>query len=498
MLDLLIVNPTAAHGISGGHPIYGDLGTSLIACEPPLWARLIAAYCLEHLHTVEILDAEALRLTPDDVAQRVVEAHPKLVALVVFGHQPSASTQQMFGAGETAIAIKALAGHIPIIIVGGHVAALPQRTLEEEAVNYACNSEGPVTIERLLAGDPPEKVPGLVYWTENDEVAINAAPPLLSVDELHGDAWHLLPMHAYVAHNWQCFGDLSKRVPYASIYTSLGCPYRCTFCCIQAPFSPGQYGNRYRMRKPESVVREILHLRHHYGVQTFKIIDEMFVLNERHYTAICEGLIAAKKDLSDINIWAYARIDTVKPHTLAMFKEAGIKWLALGIESGSAHVRDGADKALKNDDIVGVVRAIQAAGINVIGNYIFGLPDDDATTMQATLDLALDLSTDFANFYSAMAYPGSRLYLDSVSSGAILPASWRGYSQHNDDCRPLDTEHVSGKDVLAFRDAAFNTYFTDPGYLSMVEQKFGVETRQHVEQMTTYKLERKLLKGEIE
>ena len=120
----------------------------------------------------------------------------------------------------------------------------------------------------------------------------------------------------------------------------------------------------------------------------------MFVLNERHYGAICEGL-AASGIADQLNIWAYSRIDTVKPEKLALLRAAGVRWLALGIESGSAHVRDGASKKLKNDDIVGVVREIQAAGINVIGNYIFGLPDDDERSMNETIGLALELNTEF-------------------------------------------------------------------------------------------------------
>ena len=259
-------------------------------------------------------------------------------------------------------------------------------------------------------------------------------------------------MEKYRAHNWQCFGNLESRQPYASIYTSLGCPYKCVFCCINAPFGT----NRYRMRKPDSVVKEIKFLYEVYGIKTFKIIDEMFVLNEKHVAEICDGLIAIN---IDINIWAYARVDTVKQHMLKKLRKAGIQWLALGIESGSRHVRDGADKSFQQDDIYRVVREIQAANINVIGNYIFGLPDDDIESMRETLEMAKELNCEFANFYSAMAYPGSPLYQIALDKGWNLPETWRGYSQHSYDCMPLPTEKVSAAEVLNFRDKAFNEYF---------------------------------------
>lgn len=494
MLDLLIIHPGAAHGI------YGNLGDSLVAVEPPLWPRLIAGYIRDKGYSVAILDAEACKLSPDEVAAEVFIEKPRLVAIAVFGHQPSASTQQMDGASKTAHAIKAIYPETKIIMLGGHVSALPEQTLREEtAVDLVCKGEGPVTIWRLLEnyrhwqgtdGFVLQDVPGLGWMNNSGEPVINPEAPLLDVSELHGDAWDLLPMHLYRAHNWQCFGDLSKREPYAAIYTSLGCPYKCSFCCINAPFS----SNRYRMRNPQDVVTEVWMLRRKYNVKTFKIIDEMFVLNEAHYTKICE-LLTPLNASDDMNFWAYARVDTVKAGHLKLMRRAGIKWLALGIESGSKYVRDGSNKRLKNDDIEKTVREIQAAGINVIGNYIFGLPDDTLESMQETLALAMELNTEFANFYSAMAYPGSPLYNDAIKNGWVLPQEWRGYSQHNSDCRPLDTLHISAKVVLGFRDLAFNTYFRSDKYQDMVLKNFGQETLHHVRDMTKYKLSRKLLES---
>lgn len=487
--DLVLVNP------GGRERIYQQLGNELTAIEPPLWCRLIGGYVRDKGREIMILDSEAESMGPDSVAQRIKDLNPKLVAMIVFGHQPSASTQQMVAAGETARVIKDVTPEIPVIFVGGHVSALPEQTLNEEAAEYACKGEGPETVNGLLdaidAGstiDALTDVPGLV-WMKNGQFTINPSAPLIKdLDaELHGDVWDLLPMEKYRAHNWQCFGELENRMPYASIYTSLGCPFKCVFCCINAPFDI----NRYRMRKPEKVVEEIAMLREKYGVKTFKIIDEMFVLNERHVMAVCDGII--ERGITDLNIWAYARVDTVKPQMLEKLRKAGFQWLALGIESGSDLVRDGADKAFSQQDIIDIVRQIQSAGIKVIGNYIFGLPDDDMESMQATLDLALELNCEFANFYSAMAYPGSPLYAMALTNDWPLPESWAGYSQHSYDCRPLPTEKVAAAEVLRFRDEAFHTYFADKRYLDTVTQKFGWDTRKHIEEMAEHRLKRRLV-----
>ena len=89
-----------------------------------------------------------------------------------------------------------------------------------------------------------------------------------------------------------------------------------------------------------------------------------------------------------MNIWAYARVDTVRDELIDLLKRAGVNWLAFGIEAANAKVRDDVQKGFDQDDIFTALERVRKAGIYVIGNYIFGLPEDDRETMQQTLDLA--------------------------------------------------------------------------------------------------------------
>jgi hypothetical protein len=135
-------------------------------------------------------------------------------------------------------------------------------------------------------------------------------------------------------------------------------------------------------------------------------------------------------------------------------------------------------------------------GINVGANYIFGLPDDTLASMRETLDMALALNAPWANFYSAMAYPGSQLYPLAKERGWRLPddpggPGWIGYSQHAYDCLPLPTEALSATEVLAFRDAAFEEYFGDASYQDGVRRQFGQPVLDHIRGMLEYKLPRR-------
>jgi radical SAM superfamily enzyme YgiQ (UPF0313 family) len=406
----------------------------------------------------------------------------------------------MTGASAAATAIKTANPDVPLLMLGGHVASLPERTLAEEACDFVSIDEGLHTIVDLVqaykATNEPDlsHVHGLVYRDHGVPVRNEAARLVKDLDiEMPGVAWDLLPMARYRAHNWHCFGDL-PREPYAAIYTTLGCPYRCSFCCIQAPFKAGEgmmglrsEANSYRFWSPARVVDEIDLLVNKHGVKNIKFADEMFVLNQRHVIGICDLLIERGYGL---NIWAYARVDTVKDNMLEKLKRAGFNWLALGIEAADDRVLTDVDKRYEVHEVYDTVRRIKDSGINIIGNYIFGLPEDTPETMQRTLDLAIDLKCEFANFYSAMAYPGSPLYDEAIGRGWRLPEKWSGYSQHSVDTLPLPTRHISAGEVLRFRDRAFDTYFTHEPYLRMVEEKFGETTVAHIREMTSHTLER--------
>lgn len=497
-LDLLLINPSVRS------QVYQRLGDDLAAIEPPVWSGLMGSFMRKKGFNVDILDAEGLGLGAAEVAQRVKDLNPALAAVVAYGHQPSATTQTMPGAGAVCREIKDLTPDMRVLLVGGHVAALPERTLTEEAADFVCGGEGPYTLldltEAVTASSSPDfgKVRGLWYMDDGRPRVTAPAPLVKEVeDELPGLAWDLLPMDRYRAHNWHCFGHLDRE-PYASLYTTLGCPYHCTFCCIQAPYKSGEKAialketvNSYRFWSPEAVVGQIDTLVNTYGVRNIKIADEMFVLNPRHVLGICDLIIERGYDL---NIWAYARIDTVREEMVDKLKRAGFNWLAFGVESGSERVRDNVDKRFEQDDIYRTIKRVRESGMNVIANYIFGLPEDDLESMQETLDLALDLNCEFANFYCAMAYPGSALYTMAVEQGWQLPQTWSGYSQHSVDSAPLPTKYLPASEVLRFRDEAFKKYFGAPSYLNMIEQRFGMETVRDIQQMAGHDLDRDLLK----
>jgi anaerobic magnesium-protoporphyrin IX monomethyl ester cyclase len=497
-VDVLFVHP------NGAPFVYQGLSTTYSAIEPPIWAALLANHVRVKGHTTAIIDCEAERFDVDASAQAILDYETKLVAVVVYGQQPSASTQNMHAASLLCKKLKEEKIEAKVLLLGLHPSAVARQTINREAADFVCQGEGMYTITSLLSGDMNklsdlEKVPGLWY---RDNGHVKFTKPAEIVDqkdleaELPGMAWDLLPMEKYRTSNWHAMSNGGDRMPFASLYTSLGCPFQCSFCCINAPFGNNNvenwdYGrNKFRFWDPSFIIKEFEEI-HQRGIRNVKIADEMFVLNKSHFLKLCQ-LITERK--YDFNIWAYARIDTVREEYLAPLKDAGVEWLALGIESGNAVVRKDVVKGkFTSVNITDLVQKIKDAGINVIGNYIFGLPEDNHETMQETLNLAMDLNCEFSNFYSTMAYPGSKLYLDALLHRWELPDSYVGFSQHSYETTPLRTNFLSPAEVLAFRDKAFDTYHQNDKYLQFIKSKFGDKVHDDLVAMSKHKLKRKLL-----
>ncbi len=501
MLDILFVHPNASD------LIYQDLSKRAAAIEAPVWAAMLANHVRIKKKTPEILDCEAEGLNYELSAKKILGFNAKIICFVIYGQQPSASAQNMEGASAVAKLLKKKDDSVKILFVGGYVAALPRKTLEDEkAVDFVCTNEGALTINSLLEiknfdEQNLKKVKGLGYRDNDGNIIINQASMIISKKELEhelpGMAWDLLPsFDKYRTAGWHSWSNNSETAPFASLYTSLGCPYKCSFCMIniinRTNNSDGissQDSNVFRWWSPEFVIKQFDYFAEK-GVKNIKIADELFVLNPNHFLKICNLIIERGYDF---NIWAYSRIDTCKPEFLETLRKAGVVWLGLGIENPSNIIRKEVHKdAFKEVRILDIIKEMQSSGINVAANYIFGLPNENEESMKFTLDFALEAKTEMANFYSAMAYPGSPLYLEAVSKGTKLPDTYSGYSQHSYYTQNLPSKDLPASEILKFRDYAWNKYHTDDSYLSLLESKFGLHARRNLEETTKIKLKRKL------
>lgn len=502
-LDVLFVNPDASFLV---YQEWFSKGYSAI--EPPTWALLLAQSCRAKGFGVGILDCGAEGLSTKEAVKRIAEADARLVCFVMYGPNPNSGTASMIGAELLGRELKREHPEYPLCFVGSHVSALPKEVLELDCVDIVLLNEGVYALHNLLltdlSGSSLEKVKGIGY--KRGGVPVLNLPERVVPQErmdidLPGYAWDLLPykekpLDLYRSHFWHAGFNHGFRTPYAALYTSLGCVFKCEFCMINivnrtdnADGVAAWDSPNMRFWSPEFILGEFEKLAA-LGVETVRISDEMFFLNKRFFEPVVRGIV--DRGLT-FRSWAYSRVDTVQPHYLDLFKRAGIGWLAIGIEAGNQLVRKEVSKgSFKDVNIREVVRTVRDHDINVIANYIFGLPEDSLATMQETLDLAVELNTEKANMYPCVALPGSPLYFKAKREG-VLPDSYAGYAFRSYECQPLPTKHCTAEEVLRFNDAALKTYESRPEYLALVERRFGADERRNVEAMSKVRLRRKLL-----
>lgn len=503
-MDALFVNPdSSAKAYQGLSAVYS-------AIEPPTWSLLLAEACRSNGFEVGILDCDAERLSLEAAVDRICIASARLVVFVVYGQNPNSGTTSMIGALALAEALKKENSDTKIAFVGSHTSALPKEVLAYDCVDIVLLNEGVYAVQNLLRSDLGSDLRGIKGIghknSDRNDLVLNPPEKVVPQDRMDEDmpgyAWDLLPynekpLDMYRAHFWHADFDHEKRTPFAAIYTSLGCQFACDFCMINIlnrvdnddEVSAANFKGM-RFWSPEWVIREMRKLSE-MGVKTLRISDEMFFLNRKFYRPILEKCIEEK---FDFNMWAYSRVDTVRQKELDLFKKAGVNWLALGIESGNQVVRQEVSKgSFRELNIREICEMIQGADIKIISNFIFGFAEDTMETMQETLDLAMQLNTEMANMYPCQALPGSPIHLEAKFNNWELPDSYEGYAFLSYDCKPLPTRYVSAEDVLRFRDEAWQTFFSNPSYLGMIEHKFGVKERKNIEEMAKIRLKRKLL-----
>ena len=502
MIDLLIVSPSSSN-------IYQDLKNEYSAIETPIWAGLLANCILSINRGVAIIDLEAEKISNEDFVKKVEELDPKFVLFVVTGQNPSASTPAMQGAIENAEFLKTNSAKYKIGFVGPHINALPLETMQKhDFIDVVFCNEGVFALKKLVQTNLRDyelcDINGIGYRDDGGDIKLNPPERVVPQDslelELPGPSYEMMPdLSKYRTSYWHCnySGETS---PFASIYTSLGCSFTCNFCMINiinrdkngSDKYAGMF-NKFRYWNPEFTIKQ-LDLLNSLGVKNIKIADELFLNNpKKHAMPLCDLIIDRGYDF---NIWAYTRVNTVKESHLEKLKKAGVNWLAIGIENIKQSVRQEVDKGkFKDVNITSVVKMIESFDINVIQNYIVGLPGESIKDAEDNINFAIDLNCAAYNVHPAMALPGSQLYTDAVINKKRLPENYSEFGFSSYDCIPLSNGIMTEEEILEIRDENWNKYYTNNSVLDMVKTRFGKNAKDNIIQMSQIKVRRKLLEG---
>jgi radical SAM superfamily enzyme YgiQ (UPF0313 family) len=470
--------------------LYAATADEFSAIPPNIQMGLLASYIESKDVNVDMIESDIDGISIDELIDIIEQEQPLLCGLICTGANPSSSTMTMVGIVDFFQRFSQRDSEVKTFIWGPHPTVLPERTLRETGADFVIRGEGYETIvglfNALQSNGKIDKIAGLSYLEKtggNGEPLYRQtkdAPLVKDLDTLPMVNWDVMKPSKYRAHNWHCFGDINGRTPYAILWTSFGCPFKCDFCCINNLF-----GKRMqRFRSIDSVVNEISVLTEKYNVKHIKILDELFVVNPRRMEEFCDKLEPKGYDL---NMWGYSRVDTINRNLLRRLKKIGMRWVSYGFESGTERIVEETQKGCKRN-VDDVIKMTQDEGVYICADVMVGLPNENYETMKRTYDFLVKHNFEWANIYPVFAYPGTVPY-----EKAEEPESWKIYSLYGYECVPAGTKYLSPKEVLKFRDEAFLKYHSRSEYLSMIEDKFGTETKEHIMRMTAVSLKRRLL-----
>ncbi len=402
-MRIVLVHPTGSNWVPGKKDI-----TATANRMAPLGLLSIAAWLDQKGHAVFVHDCLGPQVPDSNAAHAeiILEYKPDLVGF-------SATTSGFLDGYELAERIKTARPEIQTVFGGVHISSMGATLLNDfEHIDFLCQGEGEVTLAELASGMQPAQIKGLI-WRNGDQPVSNLPRPAItdldslpfpSYDKLQGFAkGYNLPLFSYILG------------PGATMVTSRGCPYQCSFC-DRSVFKKG-----YRFNSAEYIYEHMRHLRRQFGVRHINIYDDLFTANRRRIVKLCDLLIS--KPLG-IQFNCAVRVGQADDGLLEMLKKAGGLMLSVGIETADPDLLGVHKPGVRIDEIRDTVKRIQARGLRAKGLFIMGLPGDTEESIQKTSDYAMSLDLDDMNMSKFTPFHGAPIW-PRIHEFGTFEQDWR-------------------------------------------------------------------------
>lgn len=288
-----------------------------------------------------------------------------------------------------------------ILLGGVYPSTLPENALTG-GVDYIIKGEGEIPLSRFADGEDPLRIRGLWYRDKKGGIiGSDSAEMVRSLDDIPFPARHLLPMEKY--HRLSSRGRLGKRS--ATVITSRGCPFDCTFCSVHAV-----YGWQWRARSPENIIEELKLLRDRFGIEHIEFEDDNLTLDIRRAEAIFDGMTGLGLTWSCSN---GIRIDRLDRALLVKMKESGCSVLNLGIEHGDPEMLGIMNKKLDLQKVEEVMATCLELEIPTVGFWVICHPGETRDHFERGLEYfkkLKDRGMYAFGVHPAWPLPGTRLY----------------------------------------------------------------------------------------
>ena len=425
---------------------------------PPLNLALLAAVLERKGHDVSIIDGEAEQLSLDEMVRTAVGRKPDLIGLT--------ATSPFFHLSKAvAEAVKQAAPKIPVVVGGPHITIMKEKAFFP-AFDYAFVGEAEESLPQFLAeyeaGRDLSAVGGLLYRRHGEIVSTGQPADITALDPMPFPARHLLKMPLYK------LGTLKGRLPFTSIQTMRGCPWKCIFCASEALKT-----TEMRVRSPQSVVQEIKAVVEQFGIRHFGIVDDVLTLWREHIVEICNLL--DQEGLS-ITFEGSTRANLVDDELISRLAKSGLIRLSFGLETVDAAMRKTMKKQVPLEHYVRANRICNDYGVEALNSVMIGLPGETRETVKATLHFLRGArEVKQANFAIAVPYPGTEFHDMAVSGTQGVELKTQDFSEYRRyGSAVTKVGELTPEDLIELQNEGFVSIYSAPWRWKPMLKKHGL------------------------
>lgn len=386
----------------------GNIHTRSMGITPPLGIMYLAAFSKQkRADDSMLIDLRFSKKPLHDVYDAINNFKPDIVGI-------SAITLEAELIHHISRIVKRVSNSIPVIVGGPHATTFPDKVLMDEQIDIAVIGEGEETfIELLNAIERKEKLSNIkgIAYKEDGVIRYTPARQLIdNLDKLPFPAWDKIDLKKYAKVK---SGSATRIRPYMVLFTSRGCPFRCTYC-------HNIFGKRFRTRSPDNVLEEITTLINNYGIKDFEIMDDTSNFDKNRLKLILNMVSSLGKDIK-LSFPNGIRADIVDKELITLMKQAGTDEITIAIESASPRIQKYIKKNLNLQKANEAIDMAVKAGMFVKGNFMIGFPTETEEEIKATIDFACNSKLHVAAFFVVVPFEGTELALQMEKEGKIRP-----------------------------------------------------------------------------
>jgi len=369
----------------------------------------------------------------------------------------SVVTPMAQGVFQLAAELRSFDPTIKIMMGNIHADLFGSRILEKGLADYIVHGEGEETTPELIRAIQEkrnlETVSGISFREDGKVVRTEPRAHIEDLDAVPFPAWHLFPTEKY-----EIFNFASVKKPGALILGSRGCPYQCNFCCLKI------MGTRRRKRSPANIAEESEWLHEQFGYRQVSFTDPIFPLTKKEGLSFSQEMMA--RGLHKKAVWiTETRVDLVDLELLQAMQESGLRRIMYGFETGSAGGLTAIKKHATLQAARNAVEVTRRAGIQIIGFFMLGVPEETHQSVNETIEFARSLDIDFAKFTVFSPFPGTKIYEEFISQGTIPDTDqWERFTNYPSQKNPpiYLPKDLSLKDIIRYQRRALLRFYLRP------------------------------------